>query len=133
MEIRFERGPEIEREQRTLPAAHYRLIRLLFSRGQSGNLFVPIRSMQYLGVLDREEIVFVDGQGARVIELAWRDFQAGERTDLQAPVSYTCVYYLSKGRAIMPRLQREFCKALELMESRLPKQPSETVTPIKRG
>jgi len=133
MEIEFERGPEIEREQRTLPADHYRLIRLLFNRSRSDNLFVPIRAMQYLGIIDREEIVFVDGQGARVIELAWCEFETAGRTDLQAPVSYTCVYYQPKGRSIMPRLQREFCKALELMESRLPRQPSDTVTPIKRG
>ena len=133
MDISFERGPEIGREARTLPADHYRLIRLLFSRNQSDTLFVPIRSMQYLGIIDREEIAFVDGQGPRLIELCWRDFRSGEREDLRTPVTYTCIYYDAKGREIMHRLQNEFFKALELMEQRQPKKPGGgTVTPLDR-
>jgi len=134
MDIHFGRGPEIGRESRTLPAGHYRLIHLLFSRKQDDSLFVPIRTMQYLGIIDREEVAFVDGQGPRMIEISWRDFQSGERKDLRAPVTYTCVYYDEKGREIMARLQNEFFKALELIENRQPK-PDEgaTVTPLERS
>ena len=133
MDINFERGPEIERELRTLPADHYRLIRLLFKHAHSDSLFVPIRSMQYLGIIDREEVVFVDGQGPRIIQVSWRDFQASERADLRAPVAYTCVYYDTKNREIMARLQSEFFKALELIEGRQPKSGGAgTVTPLQR-
>ena len=104
MDINFERGPEIDRELRTLPADHYRLIRLLFKREHNDSLFVPIRAMQYLGIIDREEVVFVDGQGPRIIQVSWRDFQARERDDLRAPVTYTCIYYDTKSREIMARL-----------------------------
>jgi hypothetical protein len=121
MELNFERGGEIERESRQLPAGHYRKILLLFSRSRKSYLFVPIRTMQYLAIVDREEIVFVDGQGPRVIELAWRDFQPGEREDLRRPVSYTCIYYEEKGIAAMGRLQGEFLKALDLLEDRQPR------------
>jgi len=133
MQLSFERGREIHRERRTLPAEHYRKILLLLSRSRSdNNLFVPIRSMQYLAVVDREEIVFVDGQGPRFIELAWCDFHPGERADLREPVSYTCVYYDEKGRAAMARLQGEFFKALEILENRQPRPDGASVTPLER-
>ncbi|MGD8672196.1 MAG: hypothetical protein PVF07_06375 [Thiogranum sp.] len=133
MQLSFERGREIDRERRTLPAEHYRKILLLLSRSRSdNNLFVPIRSMQYLAVVDREEIVFVDGQGPRFIELAWCDFHPGERADLREPVSYTCVYYDEKGRAAMARLQGEFFKALEILENRQPRPDGASVTPLER-
>lgn len=132
MDISFERGDEIGRELRTLPAEHYRIIHLLFTRKGSDSLFVPIRSMQYLGIIDRDEIVFIDGQGPRVIELSWCEFQPSEREDLRAPVTYTCVYYSDKGREIMSRLQSEFFKALELMEDRQHKPADATITPFER-
>ena len=46
--------------------------------------------MQYLAAIDSEEIVFVDGQGPRAIEIAWRDFHTVEREGLRAPVAFTC-------------------------------------------
>jgi hypothetical protein len=132
MRLSFERGAEIGREVRQLPAEYYRKILLLFSRRGDSSLFVPIRSMQYLAIVDKEEIVFVDGQGPRFIELAWRDFHPGERQDLRAPVTYTCVYYEQKGNVAMARLQVEFFKALEMLEERQPRQEGGSVTPIDR-
>ena len=131
MDISFERGAETGRESRSLPADHYRLIRLLFSRNKYDTLFVPIRSMQYLGIIDQEEVAFVDGQGPRLIEIAWHDFQSGERDDLRTPVAYTCIYYHKRGQEIMHRLQREFCKALQLLEQRQPKSGGATVIPLE--
>ena len=128
MDISFERASEIGRELRTLPAEHYRVIHLLFTRKEGDSLFVPIRTMQYLGIIDRDEIIFIDGLGPRVIKLSWCDFQPSEREDLRAPVTYTCVYYDEKGREIMNRLQNEFFKALELMEQRQPGTDGATVT-----
>jgi len=132
MELNFERGEEIRREIRQLPAEHYNKIRLLFSRVGRESLFVPIRSMQYLAIVDREEIVFVDGQGPRRIEVAWRDFQTGERKDLREPVAYSCIYYDEKGQKIMSRLQSEFLKATELMQDRQPKADGATITSLER-
>jgi len=132
MDLNFTRKDEIGREQRTIPADLYNKIHLLFARLSGEHLFVPIRSMQYLAVVDKEEIVFVDGQGPRAIEISWRDFRVGEREDLRAPVAYTCIYYDEKGREIMNRLQSEFLKALQLLENRQPKADGATVTPIER-
>ncbi len=130
MDLSFERGDEIRREVRQLPAEHYKKILLLFSRSQSTSLFIPIRNMQYLAVIDREEVVFIDGQGPRRIELAWRDFHPGEREDLRAPVTFTCIYYEEKDSEAKRRLQSEFFKALELMEERQTGTEGATVTHI---
>jgi hypothetical protein len=133
MELSFERGSEIGRENRRLPAEYYRKILLLFSRSHKKSLFVPIRSMQYLAIVDPEEVVFVDGQGPRIIELAWRDFHPGERDDLRAPVTYSCIYYEQKGMKIMGRLQGEFLKALDQLEHRQPRtDAAATVTRLGR-
>jgi hypothetical protein len=132
MDLSFTRGEEIERVQRTIPADLYNKIRLLFSRASGDSLFVPIRAMQYLAIVDEEEIVFVDGQGPRVIELSWRDFQSGARKNLGDPVTFTCVYYEEKGRQVIGRLQGEFLKALELMARRQPKSNGASVTSLTR-
>jgi hypothetical protein len=131
MKLSFECGDEISRDVRQMPASYYKKILLLFSRSQSDNLFIPIRSMQYLAVITDGEIVFVDGQGPRRIELAWRNFRH-ETEVLDDPVSYDCVIFEEKGASVLPRLQGEFLKALELAEAREPKPDSATVTPLGR-
>jgi hypothetical protein len=130
MDINLTRGDELRREVRQLPAELYNKILLLFSRQQKSSLFVPVRAMQYLAIIDADEIVFVDGQGPRVIELAWQRFRSREREDLHAPVSYECVYYDDKGVQTMQRLQGELFKALEAIEERLPRPHGATVTNI---
>ena len=133
MQLNFTRGDEIAREQRAIPAELYNKIRLLYSRVAGQSLFVPIRSMQYLAVIDDEEIIFVDGQRPRAIEISWQDFHSGQRGDLRDPVNYTCIHYHEKGPEIMGRLQSEFLKALQLIEARQPKSESASVTPLERS
>jgi hypothetical protein len=132
VDISFDRGKEFRRETHQLPAELYKKIFLLFKR-TPGALFVPIRSMQYLAIVDEEEVVFVDGQGPRVIEAAWRDFRPGERDDINAPVVCQCVFYEEKAVAIMGRLQGEFLKALKLLEDRQPREEGDgVVTHLQR-
>jgi hypothetical protein len=61
VEITCYRDLEVKREHRQLPAETYNLALTLLARSTSGNLFIPIRSMQYLAILDAEEWVFLDG------------------------------------------------------------------------
>lgn len=133
MKVSFTRGEELFREQSHLPAELYNRIHLLFSRAEGDSLFVPIRSMQYLAVVDREEIVFVDGQGPRHIELSWQQFRVHDRGDLVSPVAYQCVYYTEASRRIMGRLQAEFFKALERLDERRATPGGQaSVTPFRR-
>jgi hypothetical protein len=119
----FYREDPIEIRAAALPAELYNLARRLLARGGAGCLFVPIRSIQYLAVIDAEEIIFVDREAKRLIELAWREFRPQARQALTEPVGYELHLYLAKGREILPRLQGEFFKALQEMERRTAPPP----------
>ncbi|MHB8453474.1 MAG: hypothetical protein ACYDDO_01995 [Acidiferrobacterales bacterium] len=108
----FYRSNEVARQPRALPADAYGLIHRLFRRAPADCLFVPIRSMQYLAVIDAEEIIFTDGAGDRSIEIAWQDFRPQARSALTDPVAYQAVYYTQDAAQTMLRLQGEFRRAL---------------------
>ena len=102
---------EVERHTVTIPAALHNRCRAMLSRCHYEHIFVPIRSMQYLGVIDEEEIVFVDsqayavrgGEGGRVILLAWQ-FRPDLRSDnLSEPVPIDVVYYDRSAAEIQKR------------------------------
>lgn len=116
----FERGPALGEMASALPAATYNLTRILLANSPRDCVFVPIRAMQYQAVIDREEIIFVDSQYRRWVELAWRQFQPRERAALDEPVAYQAVFYTPEGRDLQRRLQAEFHKALSLLDSRRP-------------
>jgi hypothetical protein len=134
VEETFYRPDEVAHEPRTLPATTYNLAHVLLARAPGGCLFVPIRSMQFLAVLDSEEFIFVDREGGRMIEIAWQHFRPGERSALDEPVSYEAVYYSASGAQIMSRLQSEFYKALAQLEHRAPvNAPARVVKLPARG
>lgn len=109
-----------------IPAALYNQCRRLLARCPTECVFVPIRSMQCLAVIDREEIIFVDslgyavheGQGGRLILQSWiTDMHAGPDS-LSEPVSIERVYYTDNGEEIQRRLMSEFPPALKLYDER---------------
>jgi len=51
-----------------------------------------------------------------VVEVAWQDFQRGQRADLQQPVACQQVFYTAAGIAISQRLPGEFLRALQEVE-----------------
>jgi hypothetical protein len=113
MEITCYRDQELACEPRQLPAATYNLALTLLARSATGNLFVPIRSMQYLAILDHEEWVFLDGERKCWIDIAWRHFRPQARAALDDPVAYEAVFYQADARDLMARLQAELPRALE--------------------
>ena len=112
MEITCYRNPELAREPRFLPAATYNLALTLLGRSATDNLFIPIRAMQYLAILDGEEFVFLDGERKCWIDVAWRNFRPQVRNSLQEPVAYEAVYYHAEAEQLMFRLQAELPRAL---------------------
>ena len=120
MEINCYRDREVAREHRQLSAATYNLAHTLLTRNQSGNLFIPIRTMQYLAILDREELIFLDGVRKCWIDIAWRNFHPQARLSLDEPVSYVAVYYTAEAVQIMNRLQRELYLALQQLSGKAP-------------
>ena len=117
MEERFYREQEIARLPDFLPAATYNLARILLTHaGQC--LFVPIRSMQYMAVLDAEEIIFVDSQNKAWVELAWQHFRPQARSALDERVPFEVVHYAPQAAETMKRLPGEFHQALQLLAER---------------
>ena len=118
----FFRPPALLREPLTIPAGLYNRCRLLHTRSELPHLFVPIRSMQFLAVIDREEAIFIDtqggyavqdGVGGRLIVLAWQFTPAQARASLNAPAEMELVHYREGGRELHRRIMSEFPPALE--------------------
>lgn len=115
MEITCYRDLEINQEARNLPASTYNLAITLLSRCPTRHLFVPIRSMQYMAIVDHEEFVFIDGERKCWVDIAWRNFERQARDALDQPVAYEAVYYRENMAAVMKRLQSEFPAALQTL------------------
>ncbi len=64
------RDQEIAREICSLPAATYNLAQTLLSHANPGFVFVPIRTMQYLAIIDTEEIVFIDSAEKELVKIS---------------------------------------------------------------
>jgi hypothetical protein len=118
MEITCYRDQELQRETRHLPAATYNLAHTLLAHSPAGVVFVPIRAMQYLAILDQEEIVFIDAQRKSLIDIAWQHFRPQQRSALDEPVAYEAVYYHPAAADIMQRLQSEFPRALQTLSGK---------------
>jgi len=131
MEERFYREQEIARLPDFLPAVTYNLAHTLLTR--AGNcLFVPIRSMQYMAVLDAEEFIFVDSQNKAWVELAWQRFQPQARTSLDERVPFEVAHYLPQAADTMKRLPGEFHQALLQLAGRERPDTSATILTIQR-
>ena len=117
---------EVERKQWSVPAGIYNLYRALQMHCHAGHVFVPIRNMQFMAVLDKNEIVFVDSQsyavskdeGGRLILVAWKFAESIDRDALTDPVPCEVVFYEKHHRDLQLRLISEFRQAMELMDQR---------------
>lgn len=122
----FFRPDEIVRERLNIPAPLYNQCRLMLARCQYDHVFVPIRTMQYQAVIDDAEVIFVDnlayavrnGEGGKLIRIAWQFCHHGEREDLNEPATIDLVYYDKESPQIQHRLIGEFTKALAILEER---------------
>lgn len=133
MEITCYRDEEISRESHQLPANTYNLAITLFARNGGSHLFVPIRSMQYMAIIDAEEFVFIDGERRCWIDIAWRNFRRRDREALDQPVAYHAVFYREQADAaeIMARLQSEFPLALRALADKTPARDSAHIIPFR--
>ncbi len=114
----FERGEALEIRSTRLPAEHYNLAHRLLVGSGADCLFVPIRSIQYLAVIDAEEIIFVDRDVQGWVALAWRHFRPQARNGLAEPVPYELHLYRDAARSVLPQLQTDFFKSLKQLDQR---------------
>jgi hypothetical protein len=124
-------------EPSALPADIHNGLQLLLARAGGGCVFLPIRSVQYQAVIERDEVVFVDahggyayqdGLGGRLIRIAWWPKQ-GPRDSLTDPVPCEIVYYFADLKDTQRRLLGETRAALR---QALERQRGPNPTPIER-
>lgn len=117
----FFRPAELARERSHIPAVLYNRCRLLLNRCDRRHLFVPIRAMQFQAVVDRREIIFIDhqggyavqdGEGGRLITLAWQFCAEQTRASLDLPVKMELVHYRQDVKNLQRRIMSEFPPAL---------------------
>lgn len=128
MELICNREPELLREPRHLPGEVYNTAYLLLKRSKDGVVFVPIRNMLYLAIIDQEEIIFLANEQKNWVAIAWQNFAPQHRNALAQPVAYEAVYYTTEAQQIMPRLQHEFPLALRALANKnLPNIPAHVI------
>lgn len=130
----FFRPEERARERLTIPAVLYNLCRLVLGRSDGEHVFVPVRSMQFQAVIGRDEVIFVDsqdyavqdGEGGRLICLAWVFRHDAGRDDLTEPAPIELVYFREDTRELHGRLVGEFGRALRRCAAELPGRVAES-------
>lgn len=133
MDITLIYEQELFSDPRQLPAATYNVARVLLGKNHLSPVFVPIRSMQYVAIIDDKEILFVDGNFKNQVAVAWTDFQPQARSNLQAPVQYIARHYRDDGREIMARLHSEFPAAMSNYSNKQqPTQPARIIRLVRR-
>ncbi len=118
----FYRGEKLGNESRTLSATTYNNLKRLFKRSEESKILVPVRKMQYLAVVKKDEIVFVDIHLQSVIEFAWYSFQPHSRIGLSSPVDFQFCWYNIKAQETMQRMPNEFSGAIEAQLEQLRKE-----------
>jgi hypothetical protein len=108
----------------TMAADCYNLVHTLLNRSDTGHVFIPIRSMQYLAILDGSDIWFVDSQayavsdnqGGRLITISWHSDKPTQ--SLQENIVMQVVFHAPDMQAVQQRLIGEFRKAIRLIDQR---------------
>jgi hypothetical protein len=117
IDITFERDQETSREPTVLAAQHYNNLHTLLAYSERGYVFVPLRGMQYIAVIDREEVIFSDSNGPRIIQIAWQNFKPQQRMCLTDSVMYEQVLYDNFDVDTL-RLHSEFNKSVGVLLGR---------------
>lgn len=129
----FFRPALVSRESSQLPAPLYNGLQLLLARSSDECLFVPLRRVQFLAVASRREIIFVDsqggyahqdGQGGRLIRIAWQPQPAQRRHSLSDPVPYDLLFYARGLKELQWQLMSEIRPAVEQLQGRQQPLPS---------
>lgn len=116
----------VERKSWQMPAVIYNLYHSLLTKSLTGCVFVPIRNMQFLAVMDKDEIIFVDSlsyavannDGGRLILIAWQLPALHDRNALSDAMPCELLFYGQKSSDIQLRLVAEFRQALQLLDQR---------------
>lgn len=112
--------------QEPLLSSTYNLAHLLLNRCQAEHLFVPVRSMQYLAIVEANTFWFVDSlayavrrnEGGRMITVSWHPVNTAKRESMEQHIDCRVMYYDRDMSDVQNRLRREFYQAMLLLDQR---------------
>jgi hypothetical protein len=118
---------EFSCQQTRLLSLTYNLAHVLLHRSESDHLFIPIRSLQYLAIIESNAFWFVDSlayavrgdEGGRLIRVSWHPLiSANEREGLTQNMDCRVVFYGKDMSEIQKRLNGEFYQSMLLIDQR---------------
>ena len=118
---------EFSCQESRLLSQTYNLAHVLLNRSKSNHVFVPIRSMQYLVIIEKESFWFVDSlayavrgdEGGRLITVSWHPvISANEREGLTQNMDCHVIFYGKDMSEIQRRLSSEFYQSMLQIDQR---------------
>ena len=118
---------EFSHENTRLVSQTYNLAHVLLNRSKSDHLFIPIRSLQYLAIIEKAAFWFVDSlayavrgeEGGRLIRISWHPLiSANQREGLTQHMDCRVVFYGEDMREVQNRLNSEFYQAMLQIDQR---------------
>ena len=118
---------EFSCQQTTLLSQTYNLAHVLLNRSEADYLFIPIRSLQYLAIIEKEAFWFVDSmayavrgdEGGRLIRVSWHPLvSAHDREGLTQNMDCKVVFYGTDMSEIQKRLNSEFHQSMLQIDQR---------------
>ena len=114
-------------QQTRLLSQTYNLAHVLLNRSRSDHLFLPIRSLQYLAIIEKNAFWFVDSlayavrgnEGGRLIRVSWHPLiNAGQREGLTQHMDCRVIFYGEDMSEIQNRLNTEFYQSMLQIDQR---------------
>ncbi len=105
----------------------YNLAHVLLNRSEASHLFIPIRSLQYLAIIESNAFWFVDSlayavrgdEGGRLIRVSWEPvIHAGQRESLTENMECRVIFYGDDMSEIQNRLNSEFYQSMLQIDQR---------------
>ena len=117
--------PLFSTQQETLLCNTYNLAHILLKRSGQEHLFIPIRSMQYLAIIEPNQFWFVDSmayavhhnEGGRVIAVSWHP-NPQQRNSIQQHMDCEVRFYQRDQSDVQTRLRGEFYQAMQIIDQR---------------
>jgi len=114
-------------QQSRLLSQTYNLAHVLLNRSHSSHIFVPVRSLQYLAIIEKNAFWFVDSQayavrgdeGGRLIRVSWHPItNPNDREGLTQNMDCRVIFYGEDMSEIQKRLNTEFYQSMLQIDQR---------------
>ena len=105
----------------------YNLAHVLLKRSQSDHIFIPVRSLQYLAIIEKNAFWFVDSlayavrgdEGGRLIRVSWHPvINVNQREGLTQNMDCRVIFYGEDMSEIQTRLNNEFYQSMLQIDQR---------------